>query len=568
MIDPGTQVVVAANGGSDLLYVPSNDPVLVKKIVAFLAQKDYISGIFTDDKFGDVPGALKLSTIGLQGSADLPTPSIVINFKTFSTNPKDPNDPQAQVEVADTTLQQGQGMHGSFGRGDTFNNMAAIGPDFKSGYVDNAPVSNADVTPTLARILGWILPAQGSLIGRVATEALVNGPATVDTNSFTLTSTPVNGAATVLNVQSVGNNNYFTAAGFAGGTDGLNTTAPKLAAGTNTLQLDQGFGPLLFTRNGKSNSEVGVFVTDAADGSIISGGTTFKVGDSGYKQAALKRAQILFSALPDDSVLRIVNQSTQRSLSLPKGSFLGFYAINNDTSNQILSDIAASCTNNSNVSFSFSSANANNGTQLSFGDGSVISVKAQSTSDSVAPNANSLNLLVDTGSTTSPTATQFVVNSEAAYNDFVGYYKVVDASGTVVDGTGKLFKVGDAGYAKAALSNVVQDLNSSSGAITNGYVRSTVAKNGNFTGGSLFAPFLIVNGTLNSFLANNPNNVGGGTDTLAYFAYVNANPDRVDHIRSIGANTIGFEDMYGGGDRDYNDVILTTSALNTVRAVI
>ena len=92
-IDAGTKVVIAANGGSDLLYVPSNDPALVKQIVALLSQKDYISGIFTDDKFGDVPGALKMSTIGLIGTAELPTPSIAINFKTFSTNPKDPNDP-------------------------------------------------------------------------------------------------------------------------------------------------------------------------------------------------------------------------------------------------------------------------------------------------------------------------------------------------------------------------------------------------------------------------------------------------------------------------------------------
>ena len=35
------------------------------------------------------------------------------------------------VEIADTGLQQGQGMHGSFSRADTMNFMAAIGPDFK-----------------------------------------------------------------------------------------------------------------------------------------------------------------------------------------------------------------------------------------------------------------------------------------------------------------------------------------------------------------------------------------------------------------------------------------------------
>jgi arylsulfatase A-like enzyme len=230
VIDAGTKVVVAANGGSDLLYVPSNDPALVKQIVNYLSQKDYISGIFTDDKFGDVPGALKLSTIGLQGTAELPTPSIVINFKTFSTNPNNPNDPQTQVEVADTTLQQGQGMHGSFGRGDTFNNMAAIGPDFKTAFVDTAPVSNADVTPTLAKILGWTLPdtsGGANLIGRVATEALVGGPATTPSTTGVIQSAKTaTGSATTLDYQTVGGAKYFDAAGIVGGTDGLTATVP------------------------------------------------------------------------------------------------------------------------------------------------------------------------------------------------------------------------------------------------------------------------------------------------------------------------------------------------------
>ncbi len=271
VIDAGTKVVVAANGGSDLLYVPSNDPALVKQIVALLAQKDYISGIFTDDKFGDVPGALKMSTIGLIGTAELPTPSIAINFKTFSTNPNNPNDPQATVEVADTTLQQGQGMHGSFGRGDTFNNMAAIGPDFKTGYVDTAPVSNADVVPTLAKILGWTLPASGSLVGRAATEALVGGPSAVNSIETTLTSTAVNGKSTVLNVQKVGNTAYFDVAGVAGGTVGLGKVAFSGIAAGDASRNDA----ILWTRTYDSVTKKGDTVnlkaevsTDAKFGSV------------------------------------------------------------------------------------------------------------------------------------------------------------------------------------------------------------------------------------------------------------------------------------------------------------
>jgi arylsulfatase A-like enzyme len=292
-IDAGTKVVVAANGGSDLLYVPSNDPALVKQIVALLSQKDYISGIFTDDKFGDIPGALKLSSINLKGNAELATPSIVINFKSFSTNPNDPNDALTQVEVADTTLQQGQGMHGSFGSGDTFNNMIAVGPDFKSGYVDNAPVSNVDVVPTLASILGWTLPSAGTLIGRAVTEALVGGPATVPFTTDVITSaTAASGTQTILNTQSIGNTTYFAAAGTAGGTDGLITTAPTtVIAGTvqDDIKIVSTRNNIIFTGGGN----------DLVDSSVSKGNNRIYGGD-GNDELYASTGDRLFGEAGDD----------------------------------------------------------------------------------------------------------------------------------------------------------------------------------------------------------------------------------------------------------------------------
>ena len=52
-------------------------------------------------------------------------------------------------------------MHGSFGRGDTMNFTAAIGPDFKAGYVDPLPVSNADVGMTITQLMGLRSSANG-----------------------------------------------------------------------------------------------------------------------------------------------------------------------------------------------------------------------------------------------------------------------------------------------------------------------------------------------------------------------------------------------------------------------
>jgi len=46
---------------------------------------------------------------------------------------------QLLVQVADTVLRQGQGMHGSFKPRDTLNFTAAIGRRLKAGYVDALP---------------------------------------------------------------------------------------------------------------------------------------------------------------------------------------------------------------------------------------------------------------------------------------------------------------------------------------------------------------------------------------------------------------------------------------------
>ena len=165
-------VMVAGNGGSDLLYVLNVDDrkATTAKIVEMLLNQDYTSGIFVDDKLQPIAGTLPLSAIGLQGKARMPIPSIVVNFRSFDTGCGDAT--LCGVEVADTGLQQGQGMHGSFSRADTYNAMAAIGPDFKAKFTDPAPVSNADVAPTIAKILDLKVPRQGQPRGSGAGRSL------------------------------------------------------------------------------------------------------------------------------------------------------------------------------------------------------------------------------------------------------------------------------------------------------------------------------------------------------------------------------------------------------------
>jgi arylsulfatase A-like enzyme len=218
-------LVVATNGGSDLIYLPKGDRKLAERTVKALLEQDYVSGLFVDDKLGRFAGTLPLSQIGLKGKAVTPTPSIVVNFRSYVEGCDEPTN--CSVEIADTVLRQGQGMHGSFGRGDTLNFMAAIGPDFKSGYVDPLPVSNADIGMTIAQLMGLRAAHAGGLTGRVMSEALPNGIIPKAASS-TIASKPAgNGLKTVMKFQRVLSQRYFDVAGFPGRTVGLDADAGK-----------------------------------------------------------------------------------------------------------------------------------------------------------------------------------------------------------------------------------------------------------------------------------------------------------------------------------------------------
>ena len=241
------QVIVVANGGSDLIYIPSEPPVwqksaqaptgkrseaqhrsdraLAERIVNSLLKHDYVSGIFIDtNRFGPLAGALSLEDIGLAGHAVTPHPDIVVSFASKLIAGCKLGASLCTEEVADTVLVEGQGMHGSFSRADTWNFMAARGPDFRRGFVDELPASNADVGTTMAHLLGLTLPSNGTLKGRVLTEALRAGASQAPTLSVPppLESKPgVGGLKTVLKIQVLGDQIYIDAAGIPGRTVGL-----------------------------------------------------------------------------------------------------------------------------------------------------------------------------------------------------------------------------------------------------------------------------------------------------------------------------------------------------------
>ncbi len=224
--------VVTAGAGSALIYARDDQARdQVPKLVRFLLSQDYTGGVFVDDAYRDLPGTIPMRDIGLIGDAATPRPTVLVSFRSYSAGCDQPF--RCGVEVADSTLSQGQGMHGAFSRADTWNFMAALGPDFRRGFVDPAPTSNADIAQTLAHVLKIELPAKGSLVGRVLTEALPRGKAVpfqqvtcwyapADLGRWpALDQAPYFHLQPALQVQTVGDTRYFDAAGLLGRTLGL-----------------------------------------------------------------------------------------------------------------------------------------------------------------------------------------------------------------------------------------------------------------------------------------------------------------------------------------------------------
>jgi arylsulfatase A-like enzyme len=194
------------------IHVPGNNRGMVGQIARFLATQDYVGGLFVHDRLGQPPGTLRMSDVGLMGGATTPKPAIVVNFKSF---PLDAKNPHMSGVIVGGTRQHGQGDHGSLARANTFNNMAAIGPDFKKRFVDRAPVSNVDVQPTLAHLMKMSIPSLGALRGRVITEALAGGPAAVRFAPGVIRSRPSrDGYSTVLMYQVADRRVYFDEACF------------------------------------------------------------------------------------------------------------------------------------------------------------------------------------------------------------------------------------------------------------------------------------------------------------------------------------------------------------------
>jgi Domain of unknown function (DUF4114) len=318
------------------------------------------------------------------------------------------------------------------------------------------------------------------------------------------------------------------------------TTPATITVGTNNLLNIQNGSSIQFTTGVSSaafKNEMGAFIVDDEQGRI----NGILPGAAGYLAAAMSKSQAIGGA------------ATNRPLDFPAGSRLGFYLVQDGTTAQIKADLAAGKTPTRPVFFQTGNTDGSehlkitqSGNSVTFawedmvgggGDRDFNDLVINATLSGVnVPGAQST---IDLRDISGVKAASVTVGGSSSYDNFIGFYRVDDASGKI--GT---LDPSDAGYAQAALGRNVILYNKTAGNAT-----PTIE------GGGILAPYIIANGTIQSFLASNPTNQGSGNLPHAYFGFIGANPDKIQHVQLLGDNKFGFEDTFGGGDRDFNDAI-------------
>lgn len=298
-------------------------------------------------------------------------------------------------------------------------------------------------------------------------------------------------------------------------------------------------------------NELGVFVVDDEFGTV----NGIKPGADGYTQAALNRAKALLSTISN-----FPNGFNQKDLSrlieLNSGDRFGFVLVKDSTVDAARSGITPiSSVLLSQPSTQKIEALGNGQYSLAWEDGqgngtvdfNDLVIKVAATNQQEPDGAYNQGKLIDLSSVTGQVRAEFTLNREAAFNNFVGFYKVSDMNGgidTDANSTTDL-RPGDIIYAQAAIQGRMQGINLT----VDNQASTTITTNLN--GGSIYAPFIIADGKPDALLDSNYNN-----NSNIYFAFAGANPGKFDHIRLLGNNSWGFEDLPLGGDKDFNDVVV------------
>lgn len=152
-------------------------------------------------------------------------------------------------------------------------------------------------------------------------------------------------------------------------------------------------------------------------------------------------------------------------------------------------------------------------------------------------------------------STSVTLSRAGVYNNLIALYKVDSLTGGIDTNGDKIIDLqpGDAGYVSAALTRAKEPLTGKT--LQTPVNLGTSQQQIDLLGLGMYGAVLIPNGTIEGVLSQNPTN-DQNRGPVALFSFGAANPDGISHMARLGSSLFGFEDIVGGGDRDYNDMIL------------
>ena len=246
------------------------------------------------------------------------------------------------------------------------------------------------------------------------------------------------------------------------------------------------------------------------------------------------RAQVLFSTLESSDVTLPAGTTFNRDIQLRNGQSLRLFEVIDGT----LADLTSVTDSRLRILQPGTRSNGNHEVGFSSSSGVRFSLN-------LLENDFNLNGLISQDQSLAPVLDfspfsagqvvrgSFTISREADFDAIIGFYRTLNAEGAVLASNGvDVLRPGDAGYAAAALLRRVDAISG-----------LTVADNQTSSGlielreSTYLAPIAQVNSN-------------------TFFAFGAANTDGLGHFRVLANNMFGLEDVLGGGDRDFDDVVI------------
>ncbi len=206
-----TDVIVASQSQSVLLYVQGHAPDRIDALAKYLQQQPWTDLVFTRggrDGQGSTAGTFSLDFVDLSHPSRGPDVAVSLAWNDDANAIGIAGSHTIDSQTTGPLSGPGSG-HGGLNPWVVHNAFVAWGADFRTGTRIEAPVSLADVAPTILKMLGIDPDLQRAGRGRVLRELMKAGPAADLTPTRRIVTTSAGAYRASLQISTVDEHDYI-----------------------------------------------------------------------------------------------------------------------------------------------------------------------------------------------------------------------------------------------------------------------------------------------------------------------------------------------------------------------